>query len=49
MICLYNNLGNKYVPIKNNKAEIIKPNEREYQSGSLDFLYANFDYAEATT
>ena len=25
------------------KADTIKPNEREYPTGSLDFLYANFD------
>lgn len=43
MICLYNNLGNTNINQITKKADTIKPNEREYPSGSLDFLYANFD------
>ena len=30
------------------KADTIKLNEREYPTGSLDFLYANFDMANGT-
>ena len=43
MICLYNNLGNININKIIKKADTIKPNEREYLAGSLDFLYANFD------
>ena len=43
MICLYNNLGNTNINKMIKKADTIKPNEREYPTGSLDFLYANFD------
>ena len=43
MICLYNNLGNTNINQITKKADTIKPNEREYPTGSLDFLYANFD------
>jgi hypothetical protein len=43
MICLYNNLGNINVNKMIKKADTIKPNEREYPAGSLDFLYANLD------
>ena len=43
MICLYNNLGNTNINKIIKKADTIKPNEREYPTGSLDFLYANFD------
>ena len=43
MICLYNNLGNTNINNIIKKADTIKPNERDYPSGSLDFLYANFD------
>ena len=46
MICLYNNLGNTNINQITKKADTIKPNEREYPSGSLDFLYANFDTLE---
>ena len=46
MICLYNNLGNININKMIKKADTIKPNEREYPSGSLDFLYANFDTLE---
>lgn len=45
MICLYNNLGNININKIIKKADTIKPNEREYPAGSLDFLYANFDIA----
>ena len=43
MICLYNNLGNTNINNIIKKADTIKPNERDYTSGSLDFLYVNFD------
>lgn len=43
MICLYNNLGNTNINNIIKKADTIKPNERDYPSCSLDFLYANFD------
>lgn len=43
MICLYNNLVNTNINKIIKKADTIKPNERDYPSGSLDFLYANFD------
>lgn len=43
MICLYNNLGNISINKMIKKADTIKPNEREYPAGSLDFLYANLD------
>ncbi len=42
-ICLYNNWGNISINKMIKKADTIKPNEREYPAGSLDFLYANFD------
>ena len=48
MICLYNNLGNININKIIKKADTIKPNEREYPAGSLDFLYANFDMANET-
>ena len=43
MICLFNNLGNININKTMKKADTIKPNEREYSAGSLDFLYANLD------
>ncbi len=43
MICLYNNLENISINKMIKKADTIKPNEREYPAGSLDFLYANLD------
>lgn len=48
MICLYNNLGNTNINKITKKADTIKANEREYPTGSLDFLYANFDMANDT-
>lgn len=45
MICLYNNLGNININKMIKKVNTIKPNQREYPAGSLDFLYANFDIA----
>ena len=48
MICLYNNLENISINKMIKKADTIKPNEREYPAGSLDFLYANFDIANGT-
>lgn len=43
MICLYNNLGNININKMIKKTDTINPNEGDYPSGSLDFLYANFD------
>ena len=43
MICLYNNLGNININKMIKRTDTINPNERDYPSGSLDFLYANFD------
>ena len=48
MICLYNNLGNININKMIKKADTIKPNEREYPAGSLDFLYANLDTLDDT-
>ncbi len=48
MICLYNNLGNININKTLKKADTIKPNEREYSAGSLDFLYANLDTLDDT-
>ncbi len=48
MICLYNNLGNTNINKITKKADTIKANEREYPSGSLDFLYANLDTLDDT-
>ena len=48
MICLYNNLGNTNINKMIKKADTIKPNEREYPAGSLDFLYANLDTLDDT-
>lgn len=45
MICLYNNLGNININKMIKRTDTINPNERDYPSGSLDFLYANFDIA----
>ena len=43
IICLYNNLRNTNINNIIKKADTIKPNERDYPSDSLDFLYVNFD------
>ena len=48
MICLYNNLENISINKMIKKADTIKPNEREYPAGSLDFLYANLDTLDDT-
>lgn len=48
MICLYNNWGNISINKMIKKADTIKPNEREYPAGSLDFLYANLDTLDDT-
>ena len=48
MICLYNNLGNTNINKIPKKSDTIKANEREYPSGSLDFLYANRDTLDDT-
>ena len=44
MICLYNNLGNTHITIPNKKENKASYKGREYEDGSLDFLYANFAY-----
>lgn len=43
MICLYNNLGNININKMIKRTDTINPNEGDYPSGSIDFLYANFD------
>ena len=48
IICLYNNLGNTNINKIIKKADTIKANEREYPTGSLDFLYANLDTLDDT-
>ena len=50
MICLYNNLGNTHITIPKKKENTTLYNGRDYENGSLDFLYANFAYSyEAVT
>lgn len=44
MICLYNNLGNTHITIPKKKENTTLYNGRDYENGSLDFLYANFAY-----
>lgn len=44
MICLYNNLGNTHITIPKKKENTTSYNGRDYENGSLDFLYANFVY-----
>lgn len=47
MICLYNNLGNTHITTKKRKSISVHTDERNYEDGSLDFLYANFAYDKA--
>lgn len=47
MICLYNNLGNTHITTKKKKSISVHTDERNYEDGSLDFLYANFAYDKA--
>lgn len=44
MICLYNNLGNTNISISKKKENTVSYNGRDYEDGSLDFLYTNFAY-----
>jgi AraC-like DNA-binding protein len=44
MICLYNNLGNTNISIQKKKENKTSYEGRDYEDGSLDFLYANFAY-----
>lgn len=44
MICLYNNLGNTHISISKKKEKKASYTERNYEDGSLDFLYANIAY-----
>ena len=44
MICLYNNLGNTHITIPKKKENTTSYNGRDYENGSLNFLYANFAY-----
>ena len=44
MICLYNNLGNTNISILKKKENKTSYERRNYEDGSLDFLYANFAY-----
>ena len=48
MICLYNNLGNTNINRTTKNADTIKQDDREYPSGSLDFLYDNRDTLDDT-
>ena len=44
MICLYNNLGNTHIFALNKKENTTFYNGRNYEDGSLDFLYANNNF-----
>ena len=44
MICLYNNLGNTHISISKKKEKKDSYTGRNYEDGSLDFLYANLAY-----
>ena len=44
MICLYNNLGNTNISISKKKDNKVSYKGRNYEDGSLDFLYTNFAY-----
>ena len=44
MICLYNNLGNTNISISKKKENKAAYKGRDYEDGSLDFLYTNFVY-----
>ena len=44
MICLYNNLGNTHISISKKKEKKDFYTGRNYEDGSLDFLYANLAY-----
>lgn len=44
MICLYNNLGNTHVFAQKKKENTTSYNGRNYEDGSLDFLYANNNF-----
>lgn len=44
MICLYNNLGNTNISIPKKKENKVSYKGRDYEDGSLDFLYTNFAY-----
>lgn len=44
MICLYNNLGNTHIFVQKKKENTTSYNGRNYEDGSLDFLYANNNF-----
>ena len=44
MICLYNNLGNTHIFAPNKKENATSYKGRNYEDGSLDFLYANNNF-----
>lgn len=44
MICLYNNLGNTHIFAQNKKENTTSYNGRNYEDGSLNFLYANNNF-----
>lgn len=44
MICLYNNLENTNISISKKKDNKVSYKGRNYEDGSLDFLYTNFAY-----
>lgn len=48
MICLYNNLGNAHIFTTKNKEHATSYNGRNYEDGSLDFLYANNNFDGTT-
>lgn len=48
MICLYNNLGNTNISISKKKKNKASYKGRDYEDGSLDFLYTNFAYDNET-
>ena len=44
MICIYNNLGNTHIFVQKKKENTTSYNGRNYEDGSLDFLYANNNF-----
>lgn len=44
IICLYNNLGNTHIFAQNKKENTTSYNGRNYEDGSLNFLYANNNF-----
>ena len=44
MICLYNNLGNTHISVPKKNENATSCNGRNYEDGSLNFLYANYNF-----